>query len=125
MLLVLLVIHMMIAAALVGIVLIQKSEGGALGIGGGGGGLMSGRGQANFLTRTTTILAAAFFLTSLALTKLSQVGAPQGSILERLGQKPAATAPAVPGDAKPAESPATGAPTLLDKLKSGNAPLER
>ncbi len=49
---VLLVLHLMIAAALVGVVLIQRSEGGALGIGGGGGGgFMSGRGAANFLTR--------------------------------------------------------------------------
>jgi preprotein translocase subunit SecG len=126
MMLVLLVIHMMIAAALVGIVLVQKSEGGALGIGGGGGGLMSGRGQANFLTRTTSLLGAAFFATSLALTVIANQSAPKGSVLDKVdGAAPAATAPAKPGD-KPADAkPAEGGPTLLDKLKSGNAPLDR
>src|SRR5918911_41154 len=53
---VLLVIHLMIAAALVGVVLLQRSEGGALGIGGGGGGVMTGRGAANLLTRATAAL---------------------------------------------------------------------
>ena len=59
---VILVIHLLIAAALVGVVLIQRSEGGGLGIGGGGGsgGFMSTRGTANLLTRTTAILAGAF-----------------------------------------------------------------
>jgi preprotein translocase subunit SecG len=58
---VLLVIHLMIATALVCVVLMQKSEGGALGIGGGGGGgFLTGRGTANLLTRTTAGLAAAF-----------------------------------------------------------------
>ena len=61
----------MIAAALVGVVLLQRSEGGALGIGGGGGGFMTGRGAANFLTRVTAGLAAAFFVTSLLLTLLA------------------------------------------------------
>ena len=67
---VLLIIHIMIAAALIGVVLLQRSEGGALGIGGGGGGggFMTGRGAANFLTRVTAGLAAAFFVTSLILS---------------------------------------------------------
>ena len=55
---ILLILHLMIAAALVGVVLLQRSEGGALGIGGGGG-FMTGRGAANFLTRVTASLAAA------------------------------------------------------------------
>ena len=54
----LLVIHLLIASALVGMVLIQRSEGGALGMGGGGGGFMTGRGAANLLTRITAGLAA-------------------------------------------------------------------
>jgi preprotein translocase subunit SecG len=70
---VLLVIHLMITVALVGIVLMQRSEGGALGIGGGGDGFMSGRGAANLLTRTTGILAAIFFVTSLLLAMLAGV----------------------------------------------------
>ena len=63
---IILVIHLMVAAALVGVVLMQKSEGGALGIGGGGmSNFMTGRGTANVLTRATAILAACFMLTSL------------------------------------------------------------
>ena len=72
---VLLILHMMIAAAMIGVVLLQRSEGGALGIGGGGGGFMTGRGAANFLTRVTAGLAAAFFVTSLLL---SHPGEPAG-----------------------------------------------
>ncbi len=71
---VILVIHLMIATALVGMVLLQRSEGGALGIGGGGGGggFMSGRGAANLLTKVTAVLAAAFFVTSITLTILAR-----------------------------------------------------
>ncbi|MBC7906684.1 MAG: preprotein translocase subunit SecG [Rhodospirillaceae bacterium] len=65
---IILVIHLLIAIGLVGVILLQRSEGGALGIGGGtGGGLMSGRAAGNLLTRTTGILATTFFVTSLAL----------------------------------------------------------
>ena len=56
-----LVIHLILAIALVGVVLLQRSEGGGLGIGGGGGGLMSVRGTANLLTRATGVLAASIF----------------------------------------------------------------
>jgi preprotein translocase subunit SecG len=70
---VLLVIHLIIAIALIGVVLLQRSEGGALGIGGGGGGsLFSARGVGNTLTRTTAILAVIFFLTSIGLTLLAR-----------------------------------------------------
>jgi preprotein translocase subunit SecG len=125
---VLLVVHLMIAAALVGVVLIQRSEGGALGVGGGGGGFMSGRGQANFLTRLTAWLAAGFFLTSLGLTLLAQQQTRARSVFDA----PAATAPAtVPGaDVSkapiPGTEPAKGG--LLDSLKSpsgASAPLPR
>lgn len=70
---VLLVVHLIVAIVLIGVILLQKSEGGALGIGGGGGGgnLFSARGVGNALTRTTAILALAFFITSLSLTMLS------------------------------------------------------
>lgn len=73
MLQVLLVIHLLIALALVGVVLIQRSEGGGLGIGGGGGagGMMQVRGTGNMLTRVTAVLAAAFMGMSLLLAVLS------------------------------------------------------
>ena len=70
---VIIVIHLMVVLALVAVVLLQRSEGGALGIGGGGGGMMSARGAANALTRTTGILAAAFFVTSITLGILAGV----------------------------------------------------
>lgn len=85
---VLLIIHLMLALALIGTVLLQRSEGGGLGIGGGGGGgggmggFLSGRGTANLLTRTTAILAAAFMVTSLSLTILAASGRAPRSILE-------------------------------------------
>jgi len=68
MIILLLVIHIMVAIALVAVILLQKSEGGALGMGGGGmSGFMTGRSTANLLTRATAILAAAFMTTSALL----------------------------------------------------------
>ena len=80
---ILIVIHLLIVIALVGVVLIQKSEGGGLGIGGGSG-FMTARGAANTLTRTTGILAAAFFATSLALGILARYGSGPTDILDRI-----------------------------------------
>ena len=109
---VLLVIHILLALALIGVVLLQRSEGGGLGIGGGGGGgggmsgFLTGRGTANLLTRTTAILAAGFMLTSITLTILAGGGQPD-SILDRLpGQAPAGSegVPATPpAPAQPSE----------------------
>ncbi|MFZ3234514.1 MAG: preprotein translocase subunit SecG, partial [Stellaceae bacterium] len=71
MIILLLAIHIMVAIALVGVVLLQKSEGGALGMGGGGmSGFMTGRSTANLLTRATAILAATFMTTSVLLVVL-------------------------------------------------------
>ena len=101
---ILLVVHMVIALALVGVILLQKSEGGALGIGGGGaGGFLSGRGQANLLTRTTALLAAGFIATSFVLAILATHQSEPSSILD----EPAAT-PSAPA---PAEAPAPAVPS--------------
>ncbi|MGI9403514.1 MAG: preprotein translocase subunit SecG [Hyphomicrobium sp.] len=81
---VILLIHLMIAIALVGVVLLQRSEGGALGIGGGGGsggGFMTGRSAGNALTKTTAVLAACFFATSLTLSILAVHQRPASTIL--------------------------------------------
>ena len=78
---VLIVVHTLIAISLVATVLLQRSEGGALGIGGGGG-LISSRGAANLLTRMTTVLAAAFFITSIVLTIIARGGGESVSILD-------------------------------------------
>ncbi|MGE0409942.1 MAG: preprotein translocase subunit SecG [Amphiplicatus sp.] len=88
---VLLTAHSLIVLALIGIVLLQRSEGGALGMGGGGGGFMTGRGAATALTRTTSVLAALFFLTSLALAMLADRGESEQNVLRDLtGAAPAA-----------------------------------
>ncbi len=110
---VLIVIHLMIVLALVGVVLIQRSEGGGLGIGGGSG-FMSARGTANALTRTTAILAALFFVTSLALGILARYDSQPSDILNRIPQGQQGTgngildqlgpAPVAP----PAQAPAAG-----------------
>lgn len=101
---VLIVIHLMIVLALVGVVLIQRSEGGGLGIGGGSG-FMSARGTANALTRTTAILATLFFITSLGLGILNRYESRPTDILNRI--------PATSGEGK----------GILDSLggQNGNA----
>ena len=100
---VILVIHLILAIALVGIVLLQRSEGGVFGMGGGGGGgmggFMTGRGAADLLTRTTAIIAAAFMTTSLTLAILSTSEREAGSILD----KPAPASQTAPADLKPAK----------------------
>ena len=79
-----LVIHLFIAIALVGVVLVQRSEGGGLGIGGGTmGGLMTTRGSANLLTRVTAVLAACFMATSIVLAILSGATQEPRSILDQ------------------------------------------
>ena len=83
---VIIVVHLMIVLALIGVVLLQRSEGG-LGLGGGGGGgaggFLTGRGQANALTRATAILAGLFFLTSLTLGILAHRGTAPRSIFDQ------------------------------------------
>jgi preprotein translocase subunit SecG len=96
---ILLVIHLMIALAMVGVILLQKSEGGGLGMSGGGmSGFMTGRSTANLLTRTTAILAACFFATSIALAFIAGHHEAPRSIIESAPvQVPAApAAPAAP-----------------------------
>jgi preprotein translocase subunit SecG len=95
---VIILIHLMIIVAMVGLVLIQKSEGGGLGLGGGGGGggFLSSRGTANVLTRATAILAALFFATSLFLSWYASLDRKPRSILDS-GAPAAPSAPAVPG----------------------------
>ncbi|MEM6851544.1 MAG: preprotein translocase subunit SecG, partial [Pseudomonadota bacterium] len=86
-------VHVLVALCLIGVVLLQRSEGGALGIGGGGGGLMSGRGAANALTRATSILAACFLTTSAVLAALLAGPGDVGSVLDRAPAPAPVTAP--------------------------------
>ena len=92
---VLLVIHLLIAIGLVGVILLQRSEGGALGIGGGGG-LMTGRAAGNLLTRTTAILATGFFLTSLGLALIANARSQPASIMDKAPVPAAPAAPSAP-----------------------------
>jgi preprotein translocase subunit SecG len=106
------VVHLMIVLAMIGFVLLQKSEGGGLGIGSTGG-FMTSRGTANVLSRTTAYLAGAFFVTSLVLSMLAGLHRAPTSIVQ-----PTANAPAAPS---PSSAPATpAAPTgggMLDRLQ--------
>jgi preprotein translocase subunit SecG len=86
---VLLVIHLLVALAMIGVVLLQRSEGGALGMGGGGGGggmggFLTGRGTSNLLTRATAVLATAFMVTSLTLSILAGGTPEPTSIIDEL-----------------------------------------
>lgn len=104
----LIIIQALIGAALVGIILIQKSEGGGLGTGGSPSGFMSARGAADFLTRTTAILATLFVALAIVLAALAvKMGAPQ-SVDASLNRTVAPVAQ--PAPAAPAVSP-TPAPT--------------
>ena len=113
---VIIVIHLMLVLALIGTVLLQRSEGGGLGIGGGGGGggFMSSRGTANVLTRATAVLAGLFFVTSLVL-----------SILAGLNRKPTSiipgslSGPTVPGPAGAPPPLNSGGGGLLNQLQGG------
>ncbi|WP_370674044.1 preprotein translocase subunit SecG [Pleomorphomonas sp. PLEO] len=119
---VLLVIHLMVVAALVGVVLLQRSEGGALGIGGGGG-FMTSRGTANVLTRTTAILAGIFFVTSIGLSVLPRFTGAHDSILDKVR-----TAPSSPTADQPIGSGKGGVLDQLNQMskpaaQSGNVPV--
>ncbi len=105
---IILTIHTLIVLGLIVVVLLQRSDGGALGIGGGsGGGFMSGRGAANALTRTTSILAALFFATSLGLAIYSGAGDNDEAVIEELT-----------GQATPEPEAEIAAPSTEDLLQS-------
>jgi len=107
------VLQGIIAAALVGVVLMQRSEGGGLGLGGGGspGGLMSARGAADFLTRTTKWLAVLFVLLAIALAALAVDTTTGGEIDDSLQRN---VAPVAPDPLAPAADPL--APPVADPL---------
>jgi len=107
---VLIIIQLIVSVALIGVVLLQRSEGGALGMGGGGGGggmgsLFSPRGAADTLTRTTAILAILFFITSMALALYALHGRPLAPTIES-----APTGTAAPLNLNKPATPAPGKP---------------
>jgi preprotein translocase subunit SecG len=110
---VIIVIHLMLVLALIGVVLLQRSEGGGLGIGSTGG-FMTSRGTANVLTRATAILAGLFFVTSLMLSILAGINRKPTLILQ--GDQSAPTAPGAPAPL------GSGGGGLLDQLQGGTPP---
>lgn len=114
----LLVLQAIVAAALVGIILMQRNEGGGLGIGGSPSGMMSARGAADFLTRATRWLAIVFVVLSIVLAaiaaKTSGSGVSVESTLERTGPVKTAPNPAAPA---PAATPAPADDPLADLTK--------
>ena len=105
---VIIVIHLMIVLAMIGLVLLQRSEGGGLGMGGGGG-FMTSRGSSNVLTRATAILAGVFFVTSLALSILAGYDRKPTSILN--------TGAPVSAPAGTPQPPPAGGGGVLDQLR--------
>jgi preprotein translocase subunit SecG len=117
MLSVVIAIHLMLVLAMIGVVLLQKSEGG--GLVSSSSGFMTGRGTANVLTRTTALLAAGFFITSLALSLLAAHGRTSGSLI------PGGTTteqPAKPGAPPPTVPFNSGNGGLLNQLGNGGKP---
>jgi preprotein translocase subunit SecG len=104
---VVIVIHLMLVLAMIGVIMLQKSEGGGLGIGSSGG-FMTSRGTANVLTRATAILAAGFFITSLFL-----------SIIASHERKPATVIPASQSGAPSAPAPTNQGGGVLNQLQQG------
>lgn len=116
---ILLVAMIIISVALAGVILIQRSEGGALGMGGGPSGFMTARGAGNLLTKTTWVLATLFFLCAIGLTILGNVERSNRSIVDAdaVGELIAPTAPAAGAAADPA-APAQPAAPSLQNLES-------
>jgi preprotein translocase subunit SecG len=121
---VLLVVHVLIVLALIVSVLMQRSEGGALGMGGGGGsgggGFLTGRGTANLLTRTTAILAVCFFVTSIISTILANRQSTGGSVFDSVGQPKIEEGVPAGGSG---DTPASGGGGILDDLQKGRRTL--
>lgn len=122
-----LVFHVFVTIGLVAVILLQRSEGGGLGIGGGtSGGLMTARGAANLLTRLTSILAAVFIANSILLAVMAGYNRSSRSQVEELLQKQAAGAPAAVPDSAPIAGSAPAAvptaPAATGGLPISNAP---
>ncbi|MDT9597508.1 preprotein translocase subunit SecG [Sphingosinicella rhizophila] len=107
----LLIIQTLVAAAMVAVILMQRSEGGGLGVGGNSSGLMSARGAADFLTRATAILATLFVILSIALAGIATIDRAPTQIDPSLSKQPAQTSPLAP----PLAPTTSGAP-IADPL---------
>lgn len=129
---VLIVIYLLIVLAMIGVILMQRSEGGALGIGGGGNGNFQVRSQGDLLSRTTAILAALFFATAIGLTVINEIDRTTSTILDSAAQGEEGEAPTsvldalnnLQGATAPEETPAAPAEDAPDLAvpQSGDTP---
>ena len=120
---ILLIIQILVAASLVAVILMQRSEGGGLGVGGSSSGFMTARGAADFLTRATSVLGGLFIILSIALAALATVARAPASIDTRLARDPATqTSPSTqPYDPTTQTAPAIGDP--LGQVANQTAPV--
>lgn len=125
-----LIIELLVTVAMIGTILLQRSEGGALGMGGGGGGLMSNRGVGNALSRATAILAALFFVCSITLAILAARNTDQGLDYDSVDvdpitniDTPAPTTPALPDEA--GDAPSEDAAPMSPASENEAAPEEQ
>ena len=116
----LLILQTIVAASLVGVILMQRSEGGGLGVGGSSSGFMTARGAADFLTRTTAVLAALFIVLAIALAAIAGVSRQPATIDTSLANQvaPASPATGVPVPGQPAQQQ----PPANDQAPTQNAP---
>ena len=91
-----LIFDIILAILLIGAVLLQKSEGGALGLGASQDTFISSRSASNFLTKATAIIATLFILTSIVLTVISRDQLPTSSVLEKIEEKQDSSEPEIP-----------------------------
>lgn len=121
-----LVVQALVAAAMIGVILMQKSEGGGLGVGGSPAGLLSARGAADFMTRATTVLATAFVALSILLAAMASVGRSGSTIdtsLSKTAQPQTGGASPLTGPTQPAAQGAQGAPLGATPAPASDDPL--
>lgn len=123
----LLILQTLVAASLVGVILMQRSEGGGLGVGGSSSGFMTARGAADFLTRSTAILGGLFILLSIALAAIAGVSRERATVDTSLVNEVAPATPApqqqVPPLAQPGTQPAQQAPATQQNQDAPAVPL--
>jgi preprotein translocase subunit SecG len=118
----LLILQSLVAASMVAVILMQRSEGGGLGVGGSPSGLMSARGAADFLTRATSVLATVFVVLSITLAGLASIQRAPTRIDPSLSKQAPAGAPLAPVPAAPVTDPLAGAAAKAPSPPPANAP---
>jgi preprotein translocase subunit SecG len=120
---ILLVAMILVSIALAGVILIQRSEGGALGMGGGPSGFMTARGAGNLLTKTTWILAILFFLLAIGLTITGNIARSSQSIVDAAAMGELAGTTGADSAQAPTDAPATPAPAAAPSLQDFQASM--